>query len=172
MRIGRTHEYSAPLVPPIFSAATLETLMKAPMTSSPLIEPTRRRASKAESTVGMIALRYYLMTSHTACTRLQRQATITVTRNSVHSSDLCLGPVQRVACPLHGVGKLFCALRAHFPCVVHSTLGGENSRCQWRRKLRWGYMRCPFPARGVSAHVKEGKYNFLWRWISSGEYST
>ena len=147
--------------------------MKAPMTSSPLIEPTRRRASTAGSAVGTSALRYYFMGSHTACTRLQRQATITVARNTVHSSDLGLGPDQCVACPLHGVSELFCALRAHFQCVVHSTRGCENSRCQWRRKLRWGWcMRCPFPARGVSAHVKEGKYNFLRRRISSGEYST
>ena len=49
--IKRTHEYNAPLVPPIFSAATSETAMRTPMTSSPLIEPARRRASTARSTI-------------------------------------------------------------------------------------------------------------------------
>ena len=42
-----THEYNAPLVPPIFSAATSDTAMRAPTTSSPLIEPARRSASTA-----------------------------------------------------------------------------------------------------------------------------
>jgi hypothetical protein len=47
----KTHEYSAPLVPPISSDATSDTAMRAPTISSPLIEPAWRRASTAGYTI-------------------------------------------------------------------------------------------------------------------------
>jgi hypothetical protein len=129
--VRRAHEYSAPLVPPIFSAATSDTAMRAPTTSSPLIEPARRRASTARSTVGTGIYRWYFVGLHTVRTRLQRQATITVTGNGVHSGDLRLGLVQLVACPLHRMDKRLYVLRTHFRCLIRGPLGSDSGRC-WR----------------------------------------